>query len=70
MVAVSIVEAVVGRLAGLAERAAESVAWVIAIDSDPLLASLRATPEFKEIRATGLECQNTFLSQRGQEPRR
>jgi hypothetical protein len=41
-----------------------------AIDSDPLLASLRATPEFKEIRATGLECQNTFLSQRGQEPRR
>jgi tetratricopeptide (TPR) repeat protein len=41
-----------------------------AIDSDPLLASLRSTPEFKEIRAAARECQNTFLSQRGQEPRR
>ena len=41
-----------------------------AIDSDPLLASLRATPEFKGIRAAALECQNTFLSQRGQGSRR
>lgn len=41
-----------------------------AVDSDPLLASLRGKPEFKEIRAAAQECQNTFLSQRGQEARR
>ena len=35
-----------------------------AIDSDPLFASLRTTPEFKEIRSAGMECQNTFLAQR------
>jgi len=36
-----------------------------AMDSDPLLASLRARTEFKEIRAAAMECRNTFLSQRG-----
>jgi len=35
-----------------------------AIESDPLFANLRATPEYAEIRAAGLACQNSFLAQR------
>ena len=38
-----------------------------AIDSDPFFASLRGKPEFKEIRPAALQCQNTFLAQRGQD---
>jgi serine/threonine protein kinase/DNA-binding winged helix-turn-helix (wHTH) protein/Flp pilus assembly protein TadD len=36
-----------------------------AIDSDPLFTSLRTRPEFAEIRAAAIQCQNNFLSQRG-----
>jgi hypothetical protein len=35
-----------------------------AIDSDPLLANLRARPEFAEIRSAAKQCQTTFLTQR------
>jgi TolB-like protein/predicted Ser/Thr protein kinase len=35
-----------------------------AIDSDPLLANLRARPEFAEIRSAAKQCQTTFLAQR------
>ena len=35
-----------------------------AIDSDPLFANLRARSEFKEIRAAGVGCQNSFLAER------
>jgi serine/threonine protein kinase/DNA-binding winged helix-turn-helix (wHTH) protein len=37
-----------------------------AIDSDPLLASLRAKPEFAEIRSAAIQCQKNFLAQRDQ----
>jgi hypothetical protein len=36
-----------------------------AVDSDPLFASVRASPEFADIRAAATACQNTFLAQRG-----
>jgi hypothetical protein len=36
-----------------------------AIETDPLFTSLRARPEYGEIRATGVACQNGFLAQRG-----
>lgn len=32
------------------------------MDLDPLLANLRSKPEFVEIRAAGMQCQNKFLS--------
>jgi serine/threonine protein kinase/DNA-binding winged helix-turn-helix (wHTH) protein/Flp pilus assembly protein TadD len=35
-----------------------------AMDSDPMFANLRAKPEFVEIRAAGIQCQNNFLSHR------
>jgi serine/threonine protein kinase len=35
------------------------------MDSDPLLANLRSQPEFAEIRAAGMRCQNKFLSDAG-----
>ena len=35
------------------------------IESDPLFAGLRTTPEYADIRAAGLACQNSFLAQRG-----
>ncbi|MDQ5859064.1 MAG: tetratricopeptide repeat protein, partial [Acidobacteriota bacterium] len=35
-----------------------------AMDSDPLLASIRGTPEFAEIRRAGIECQRRFLTHR------
>ena len=39
-----------------------------AIESDPFFTTLRAKPEFAEIRAAAIECQNNFLTQRGQRP--
>ncbi|HTU46766.1 MAG TPA: hypothetical protein VMF91_16990 [Bryobacteraceae bacterium] len=35
------------------------------MDSDPLLANLRSKPEFVELRAAGMRCQNKFLSDAG-----
>jgi len=35
-----------------------------AMESDPMFKNLRARPEFAEIRAAGIQCQNNFLSQR------
>jgi DNA-binding winged helix-turn-helix (wHTH) protein/serine/threonine protein kinase len=35
-----------------------------AMESDPLFANLRATPKYAEIRAAGVVCQNSFLTQR------
>jgi hypothetical protein len=35
-----------------------------AIDSDPLLANVRAGPEFAQIRSAAFACQNNFLSSR------
>lgn len=35
-----------------------------AIDSDPFFTTLRAKPEFGEIRAAAIQCQNNFLAQR------
>jgi tetratricopeptide (TPR) repeat protein len=40
-----------------------------AIDSDPFFASLRATPEFQQIRLAGQRCQNDFIAQRLQTKR-
>ena len=37
-----------------------------AIDSDPLFARLRAKPEYADLRAAGLACQNRFLAERHQ----
>ena len=37
-----------------------------AIDSDPLFASIRDTPEFREIRNAALDCQNKFVAYRSQ----
>jgi DNA-binding winged helix-turn-helix (wHTH) protein/TolB-like protein len=37
-----------------------------AMESDPLFASLRATPEYAGIRAAGQACQNRFLARRGE----
>jgi hypothetical protein len=34
------------------------------MESDPMLTSLRAKPEFADIRAAGVQCQKNFLSQR------
>ncbi|MGI9167835.1 MAG: hypothetical protein ACR2G5_15895 [Pyrinomonadaceae bacterium] len=39
-----------------------------AIDSDPFFTTLRAKPEFAEIRSAAMECQNNFLAQRSQRP--
>jgi len=36
-----------------------------AIDADPFFAAVRAKPEFAEIRAAAIQCQNNFVSQRG-----
>jgi len=36
-----------------------------AMDNDPLLASIRGTPEFAAIRQAGIECQKRFLAHRG-----
>jgi hypothetical protein len=46
-----------------------------AIDRDPLLVSIRKTPEFAEIRRSGMACQQRFLSHRaaagaGPEPKK
>jgi len=38
-----------------------------AMDSDPILSSLRARPEFAEIRSDAIACQNNFLAQRAQQ---
>jgi serine/threonine protein kinase/DNA-binding winged helix-turn-helix (wHTH) protein/Tfp pilus assembly protein PilF len=35
-----------------------------AMDSDPFFASLRANPEFSEIRSAAIACQNKFLAER------
>jgi hypothetical protein len=37
-----------------------------AMDSDPLFANVRTTPEFAAIRAAGIACQKRFLSERQQ----
>jgi serine/threonine protein kinase len=37
-----------------------------AMDSDPLLASLRHAAEFQQIRSTAVDCQNKFLAYRSQ----
>jgi hypothetical protein len=34
------------------------------MDRDPLLASVRGTPEFAEIRKMGIDCQKRFLAHR------
>jgi serine/threonine protein kinase len=39
-----------------------------ALQSDPMLAKLRRTPEFSELLAAAKECQNRFLAQRNQSP--
>jgi hypothetical protein len=39
-----------------------------AMESDALFANLRETPEYDQIRAAGLDCQNRFLAQRHQPP--
>ena len=39
-----------------------------AIDSDPLFTTLRARPEFGEIRSAATQCQNKFLAERVQRP--
>ncbi|MGH9941924.1 MAG: protein kinase domain-containing protein [Pyrinomonadaceae bacterium] len=39
-----------------------------AIESDPFFTTLRARPEFTEIRSAAIACQNNFLAQRGQRP--
>jgi len=36
-----------------------------AVDSDPFLANLRGKPEFNPVRSAAVDCQNTFLAQRG-----
>jgi hypothetical protein len=41
--------------------------WLLlhpAVDKDPFLARLRATPEFAGVRAAGIACQNAFLAER------
>jgi hypothetical protein len=35
-----------------------------AMEKDPLLASIRGTPEFAEIRQAGIACQQRFLAHR------
>jgi tetratricopeptide (TPR) repeat protein len=40
----------------------------IALQSDPLLAKLRGTPEFSELLSAAKECQSRFLAQRDQSP--
>ncbi|MDQ6802104.1 MAG: protein kinase [Acidobacteriota bacterium] len=37
-----------------------------AIDNDPLLARIRTTPEFQQIRKAAIQCQQSFLSWRAQ----
>ena len=39
-----------------------------AIESDPFFTTLRAKPEFGEIRSAAIECQNNFLAQWGRRP--
>ena len=39
-----------------------------AIESDPFFTTLRARPEYSEIRSAAIECQNKFLAERGQRP--
>jgi serine/threonine protein kinase len=39
-----------------------------ALQTDPLLVKFRGTPEFSELLSAAKECQNHFLSQRGQSP--
>ena len=36
------------------------------MDTDPLLAKIRALPEFAEIRSSGIACQKHFLEHRNQ----
>jgi hypothetical protein len=36
------------------------------METDPLLARIRATPEFDEIRSSGIACQQHFLEHRMQ----
>jgi hypothetical protein len=38
-----------------------------AMESDPLLATLRGMPEYGDIRAAGAACQQRFLTQRGEQ---
>ena len=38
-----------------------------ALDTDPLLASIRVTPEFAGIRSTAMECQKKFLGHRAEQ---
>ena len=40
-----------------------------AIESDPFFTTLRASPQFGEVRAAAVECQNNFLAQRRQRSR-
>jgi hypothetical protein len=39
-----------------------------ALQTDPLLAKLRGTPEFSELLTAAKECQNRFLARRDQSP--
>ena len=39
------------------------------MDSDPLLESVRGTPEFAAIRSAGIECQKNFLAHRASRAR-
>jgi hypothetical protein len=37
-----------------------------AIQKDPMLASLRATPEFAQLLSSAKQCQDSFLAERAQ----
>jgi hypothetical protein len=37
-----------------------------AMDNDPLLARIRTTPEFQQIRQAAIQCQQSFLNWRAQ----
>jgi eukaryotic-like serine/threonine-protein kinase len=66
------VEALCGRnqiaLALLRQSVQDGFCSYPALDSDPLLASLRHTAEFQEIRSAGIDCQKKFLAYRNEHP--
>jgi hypothetical protein len=38
------------------------------METDPFFATLRATPQYADLRAAGLACHNGFLAARGRNP--